>query len=377
MAEPRTDAEGSFSPPPLVWETLGDVRDAAARHPGGVIDLTVGTPGDPPPALVGEVLARSAAARAYPPSIGSDAFRSAAADWLARRFDVAVDPGAVAATIGSKELVAGLPQWLRLRRPERDTVLHPAIAYPTYAMGARLAGCRAVAVPARADGALDLAAIAPDDAARALCLWSNSPSNPTGALDDLDAVAAWGRDHDVVVASDECYAELTWDGPPRTVLASGLDGVLAVHSLSKRSNLAGLRVGFYAGDPELVAYLSQLRKHAGFMVAGPVQEVATAVLADDAHATVQRERYRHRLEAVSAALRSAGLPVTMPGGAFYLWLAAPSGDGLELTRRLAGEAGILVTPGSAYGPDGESFVRMALVLGDDRLDDLVARLAHL
>lgn len=365
----------SFEPPPLVWETLADIRDLAASHPGGVIDLTIGTPIDDPPAFVSEVLARSGAVRSYPPSIGTEAFRRAAAGWVGRRFGVELDPGHVAATIGSKELVAGLPQWLRLRRPERDTVLHPAIAYPTYAMGARLAGCRAVPVPATPSGALDLDAIDASDAARALCLWSNSPSNPTGALDDLDAVAAWGRDHDVIVASDECYAELTWDGPPRTILSSGLDGVLAVHSLSKRSNLAGLRVGFYAGDPELVRYLSQLRKHAGFMVPGPVQEVGAAALDDDDHAQLQRERYRHRLDAVVEALGQAGIRAAMPGGAFYLWVAAPSGDGLELTRTLARDAGVLGTPGSAYGPGGSGFARLALVVDRAGLDDLVARVA--
>lgn len=367
----------AFEPPPLVWETLADVREAAAAHPDGAIDLTVGSPIDPPPAFVAEVLARSGAARAYPPSIGTERFRTAAAGWVQRRFGVALPPEAVAATIGSKELVAGLPQWLRLRRPDRDTVLHPAIAYPTYAMGARLAGCRSVPVPPRPDGSLDLDAIDPADAARGLCLWSNSPSNPTGALDDLAAAAAWGRAHGVPVASDECYAELTWDGPPRTVLASGLEGVLAVHSLSKRSNLAGLRVGFYAGDPDLVAYLSQLRKHAGFMVPGPAQEVGAAALDDDAHVAAQRDRYRHRLEATVAALREGGLDAHRPGGAFYLWLAAPDGDGLALTRRLARDAGVLVTPGSAYGAHGEGHVRLALVVADDRLDALTSRLRAL
>lgn len=195
---------GGFEPPPLVWETLGDVTAAAEAFPGGPIDLTIGTPIDEPPAFVAEILARSGAARSYPPSIGSLALRQAAAGWVERRFGVALDPGQVAATIGSKELVAGLPHWLRLRHddPGRDTVLHPAVAYPTYAMGARLAGCRAVAVPPAADGTLDLAAIDPADAERALCLWSNSPGNPTGALDDLTAVAAWGRARGIPVLSD-------------------------------------------------------------------------------------------------------------------------------------------------------------------------------
>lgn len=368
------DGPAGFVPPPLVWETLGDVRAVAEAHAGGVIDLTVGTPGDPPPPFVGEVLARSETARGYPPSKGTPALREAASQWMARRLGVDVDPDHVAATIGSKELVAGLPHWLRLRTPERDTVLHPAIAYPTYAMGARLAACRAVAVPSTSTGALDLAAVDPADAERALCLWSNSPSNPTGALDDLTAAAAWGRARGIPVLSDECYAELTWDRPPRSVLQAGPDGVLAVHSLSKRSNLAGLRVGVYAGDAELVEYLSQLRKHAGFMVPGPVQEVAAAALDDDAHVEVQRATYRRRIDAVVDALGKAGFDAGPPAGGFYLWLASPTGDGADLTRRLAQEVGVLVTPGVAYGPEGAGFVRLALVAGDERVDDLVARL---
>jgi succinyldiaminopimelate transaminase len=365
-----------FEPPPLVWETLGDIRATAEAFPGGAIDLTIGTPVDEPPAFVAEVLARSGAARGYPPSIGSVPFRTAAAGWVERRFGVDLDPAQVGATIGSKELVAGLPQWLRLRHddPTRDTVLHPAVAYPTYAMGARLAGCRAVAVAAGPSGALDLGAIDPADAARALCLWSNSPGNPTGTLDDLAAAAAWGRERDVPVLSDECYAELTWSGSPRTILQEGSEGVLAVHSLSKRSNLAGLRVGFYAGDPDLVAYLGQLRKHAGFMVPGPVQEVAAVALDDDAHAVAQRETYRRRLDVVVAALAVAGLPTPFPDGAFYLWVPAPDGDGTALARRLAEGAGVLATPGATYGPEGAGHVRLALVVPDERIAALATRL---
>lgn len=365
-----------FTPPPLIWETLGEVRAAAESFPGGPIDLTIGTPIDEPPTFVSEILAGSGAVRGYPPSIGTTTFRRAAAGWLGRRFDVEVDASAVAAVIGTKELVAGLPHWLRLRGDNagRDTVLHPAVAYPTYAMGARLAGCRAVAVPPNAEGGLDLESIDPADAERAICLWSNSPANPTGALDDLGAVAEWGRQRGIVVLSDECYAELTWDGPPRSVLQHGSEGVLAVHSLSKRSNLAGLRVGFYAGDAELVDYLGQLRKHAGLMVPGPAQEVGAAVLDDDEHAAEQAATYRRRVERVVAALEPAGLPTARPGGAFYLWVAAPGGDGRSLTRTLAERAGLLVTPGEAYGPRGVGHVRFALVVDDATVGAVCDRL---
>jgi succinyldiaminopimelate transaminase len=374
-----TESIAGFEPPPLVWETLGEVQAIAAAFPGGAIDLTIGTPIDDPPAFVPEVLSRSTTVRGYPTSIGSAAFRAAAAGWVGRRFGVDLDPDHVAATIGSKELVAGLPHWLRLRGgdPARDTVLHPAVAYPSYDMGARLAGLRAVPVPATATGALDLDAIDPADADRALCLWSNSPGNPTGYLDDLARAAAWGRARGVPVLSDECYAELTWDGPPRTILQEGSEGVLAVHSLSKRSNLAGLRAGFFAGDPELVTYLGGVRKHAGFMVPGPVQEVAVAVFDDDAHAAAQRDTYRRRLEAVVAALDTAGLPTPFPAGAFYLWVPAPDGDGTALARRLAEQVGVLVTPGSTYGPDGAGHVRLALVVPDAAIAELVTRLATL
>ena len=187
------------------------------------------------------------------------------------------------------------------------------------------------------------------------------PANPTGALADLGAAAGWGRAHGVPVLSDECYAEFTWDGLPRTVLEHGLDGVLAVHSLSKRSNLAGLRVGFYAGDPDLVRYLSEVRKHAGFMVPGPTQAAAAVALADDIHVDEQRERYLERLWYFAEVLRDQGATVDLPGGSFYLWAGAPGGDAWGFTNDLAARGGVLVSPGDLYGPGGAGHVRVALV----------------
>jgi len=377
-----TQAPPGFVPPPYPYDRLVEVaRLAAGRFAddGGLVDCSVGTPCDPPPPAVVEAMATSGTERGYPASVGSAAFRNAAAGWLAHRFGVAVDPSTeVAACIGTKELVASTAQYLHLRTPDRDTVLYPSISYPTYAMGAQLAGCRAVPVPELPDGGPDLDAVDPDDTARALLLWSNSPSNPTGRLTDLGPVAEWGRTHGVPVFSDECYAEFTWDGPPRTVLSSGVDGVVAVHSLSKRSNLAGVRVGFYAGDPELVAYLGEIRKHAGLMVPGPVQAAGAVALDDDAYVDVQRDRYRRRLQLLADGLGAVGLPTPLPQGGFYLWVPVPASvpdGGWGLTERLALAGGVLVSPGEFYGPDGAGFVRIAVVQPTERLELVVSRLA--
>jgi aspartate/methionine/tyrosine aminotransferase len=313
------------------------------------------------------VLSSSDAERGYPPSIGSMRLREAAVGWMGRRFGVDVPVAAVAACVGTKELVANLVGWLRLRTPDRDTVLYPSVAYPTYEMGAILAGCRAVPYD-------DLSAVDVADAARALCVWVNSPANPTGALADMGAAAGWGRRHGVPVLSDECYAEFTWDGLPHTILEHGLDGVLAVHSLSKRSNLAGLRVGFYAGDADLVHYLAEVRKHAGFMVPGPTQAAAAVALDDDAHVDAQRDRYLERLWYFADVLRGQGAKVDLPGGGFYLWAEAPDGDAWAFTRNLADRGGVLVSPGDLYGPGGAGHVRVAMVQSMDRLRLVAERL---
>jgi succinyldiaminopimelate transaminase len=362
-----------FRPPPYPYDRLVELREVAARHDGGCVDLSVGTPTDPPPDLVVEALVRSGAERSYPPSIGTAAYREAASAWMARRLGVEVPPDRLAACIGTKELVAGLPHWLRLRDPSRDTVLYPAVSYPSYEMGATLAGCRAVPVPLDDRWAIDLASIDPADAERALCLWVNTPGNPAGGLDDLEAAATWGRTHGVPVFSDECYVEFTWNGPRRTILAGGLDGVVAVHSLSKRSNLAGARAGFYAGDAELVGYLSEVRKHAGFMVPGPVQAAAIAAWGDDAHVDQQAARYLARLERGREILAALGAEAPLPGGAFYLWPEAPDGDAWAFARRLAADAGVLVSPGEFYGAAAAGHARLALVAPMERLDLVAAR----
>lgn len=371
-----------FVPPPYPYDRLVELHELAGELPGGAVDLSIGTPFDPPAAHVLNALAGSDTERGYPPSIGTPEFRGAVQDWFDRRFGVAVPTADVAACVGTKEFVAGLPHWLALRDPGRDTVLYPSVSYPSYAMGAVLAGCRAVPVSVDDRWRLDLDSVAPGDAERALCLWVNTPGNPAGGLDDLADVAEWGRLNGVPVFSDECYVEFTWDGTPmvpggipgETILAGDNDGVVAVHSLSKRSNLAGLRVGFYAGDPDLVGYLSEVRKHAGFMVPGPAQAAAVAALGSQDEVVLQRERYLGRLEAMRDVLAGMGIEVDLPGGGFYLWVEAPDGDAWGLGRRLARDLGVIGSPGEFYGNDAESYLRLAMVRPEREIE-LVAKRA--
>ncbi len=372
----------TFRLPPYPYDRLAGLAKVAEAHEGGMVDCSIGTPYDPPLPAVIEALASSGTERGYPASAGSVQLREAAAGWLARRFALGdVPASSVAACVGTKEFVASVPQLLRLREPARDTVLYPAVSYPTYAMGAELAGCRAVPVPAARGrlGGLRLDAVDPADAARALLLWSNSPSNPTGGLGDFAAEAAWARAHGVPLFSDECYAEFTWDGPPQSVLQHGSDGVVAVHSLSKRSNLAGVRVGFYAGDAELVEFLRAVRQHAGLMVPGPAQAAGVAALADDEHVEAQRARYRERLAFLAGVLDGHGCPVALPEGGFYLWVPLPSGrwpDAWAMAEALATDGGLLVSPGDLYGENGAGHVRIAVVQPMERLALVGERLAR-
>ena len=378
LSESQAKSEGNtgFSPPPYPYERLAAVRQVASAHEGGEIDCSIGTPCDPPPAMVREALANSNSERGYPTSQGSLDLRSAASRWVKRRFGVDLEPSEVTACVGTKEFVASSAHFLSLRSPERDTVLYPEIAYPSYAMGATLAGGRAVGVPALPDGRMDLALIDPSDRARALMLWVNSPANPRGALDDLEAAASWGRAAGVPVFSDECYCEFTWEGPARSILEHGLEGVVAVHSLSKRSNLAGIRLGFFAGDPEITSYLRSVRQHAGLMVPGPVQAAAALAFDDDEHVQTQREIYLRRLKLVAKGLEEGGFAVSLPAGAFYLWIKVPERlhDGWAMAEELASRCGLVVSPGDLYGKSAAGFVRIAVVQSDDRLALAMERL---
>jgi succinyldiaminopimelate transaminase len=373
----------AFVPPPYPHDRLGPLRTLAATVPGGMIDASVGTPVDPMPEVAVRALVDAAAgATGYPATIGSPGLREAASGWIDRRFGCAVTPNEVVACIGTKELVASLPHVLSRRDPSRDTVLYPAAAYPTYEMGALLAGLRAVPVPVDRAWHLDLSRVDPDDAERALVLWCNDPSNPTGVAatpEQMRAAVDWARVRGIIVASDECYAEFTYDdtgapAPPVTALLAGSDGVLAVHSLSKRSNMAGLRAGFVAGDPELVGYLGEFRKHGGLMTPAPVQAAATAALRDDEHVHVQQLRYAARRAVALPALEARRLVHDGGPSTFYLWLrdADATRDGWEIAEDLA-TTGLVVAPGDFYGAAGRDHVRVALTLTDEQVALLAER----
>ena len=361
-------SQPAFDLPDFPWDSLAGATERAKAHPDGIVDLSVGTPVDPVPAVVRAALAGPAADEpGYPTTHGPLALRTAIAGSLDRRFGVTVDPQAVLPTIGSKELVAWLPTLLGLG--PGDTVLIPELAYPTYEVGVQLA--RATAV--RSDA---VTAVGPG---RVSLIWVNSPSNPTGRVlpvEHLAKVVEFARERGAVVASDECYLSLS-DGAPSIlspqVCGGSFEGLLAVHSMSKTSNLAGYRAGFVTGDPALVAGLLEVRKHAGMIVPRPVQEALRVAMSDDEHVAEQRERYRARREVVRQALDAAGFRVDHSEAGLYLWATADE-PGRRTVERLA-ELGILVAPGEFYGPAGARHVRIGLTASDERISAAADRLA--
>lgn len=352
------------------WDTLADVTALARSYPDGIVDLSVGTPVDPVAPVIRDALAAASAAPGYPTTAGTPALREAAVKALVRRYGITgLSENAVLPVIGTKELIAWLPTLMGLG--PADTVVVPELAYPTYEVGALLAET----MVERADSLLQLGPQQP------ALIYLNSPSNPTGkvlGVDHLRKVVEWARERGALVASDECYLGLGWDAAPVSVLHPDVcdgdhTGLLAVHSLSKTSSLAGYRAGFVAGDPAVVAELLAVRKHAGMMVPTPVQGAMVAALDDDAHEKVQRERYAHRRDALLPALRSAGFTVDHSEAGLYLW--ATRDEPCRDTVAWLAQRGILVAPGEFYGPRGARHVRVALTATDERIAAAVQRLA--
>ncbi len=351
------------------WDTLADARALAESHPDGIVDLSVGTPVDAVAPLIREALAAASAAPGYPATAGTEKLRQSAVAALSRRYGVTdLAESAVLPVIGTKELIAWLPTLLGLGAA--DVVVVPELAYPTYDVGARLAGTRVL----YADSLTQLGPQTP------ALVYVNSPSNPTGrvlAVDHLRKVVGWARDRGALVASDECYLGLGWDAEPLSVLHPSVcdgdhTGLLAVHSLSKSSSLAGYRAGFVAGDATVVTELLAVRKHAGMMVPTPVQAAMVAALDDDAHEHEQRDRYRKRRDSLRPALGSAGFTIDHSEAGLYLW--ATRGQPCRDTIGWLAQRGILAAPGEFYGARGDRHVRVALTATDERIASAVDRL---
>jgi succinyldiaminopimelate transaminase len=376
--------------PDFPWDSLAPVKERASAFSdpslgpagAGLVDLSVGTPVDPTPAVVREALAAASDAHGYPLTWGTADLREAVSVWFAARRGVPdVDPAGVLPTIGSKELVAWMPILIGLG--PGDVVAFPRVAYPTYDVGARLSG----ATPMAVDALTALGPLTPSTTPK--LLWLNTPGNPTGkvlGIEHLAKVVGWARQHGVVVASDECYAELDWRPraagsrePPTTpsildprVTGGSHEGLLSVYSLSKQSNLAGYRGAFVAGDPALVGRLLEVRKHAGMMVPWPVQRAVLAALSDAAHVEDQKARYAARRAALLPAVERFGLRVDDSEAGLYLW--ATAGEAGRVTIERLAARGILAAPGEFYGPAGAQHVRLALTATDERVAAAVRRL---
>lgn len=355
--------------PDFPWDKLTHLAGVARSHPGGIVDLSVGTPVDPTPEVVQQALRDAADSPGYPLTIGLPATRQACIDWLQRRFGVSgLGLDAVLPVIGSKELIGSLPGHLGVGAG--DLVVYPELAYPTYEVGAALAGADVMATDS-------LLALGPRNPA---IVWVNSPSNPTGRVlpaDHLRKMVDWCRERGALLISDECYLECVWEGEVVSILdpavnGGSFDGILAVHSLSKRSNLAGYRCAFVAGDPAVVAELLAVRKNLGLQMPGPQQHAMIAALDDDAHVAEQHARYAARRLRLKAALEASGFRVDHSEASLYLW--STRGESCWDTVAWCAERGILVAPGEFYGTAGAHHVRVALTATDERIDAAVSRL---
>ncbi|KAA1422679.1 succinyldiaminopimelate transaminase [Mumia zhuanghuii] len=356
--------------PDFPWDSLAEVKARAAAHPDGIVDLSIGTPVDSTPLVAQVALTAAADAPGYPQTVGTPALRQSAVDWLARRHGVTgLDIDGVLPAIGSKELIGAMA--LHLGLGAGDTVVIPELAYPTYAVGARLAGCDVVV----SDSTVALGPTAP------AIMWINSPSNPSGRVlgaDHLRKTVEWARERGVLLISDECYLECAWDTVPQSILHPDIsggshDGILAVHSLSKRSNLAGYRAAFVAGDTAIVKELLEVRKNLGLIMPGPIQHAMRATLDDDTHADAQHALYAARRAVLRDALLGAGFRIDHSEAALYLW--ATRDEPARDTVAALAEIGVLVAPGEFYGAAGARHVRIAFTATDERIATAADRLA--
>ena len=364
---------------PYDWSRIDPYRRRAEQCPGGLVDLSVGSPVDPVPRSVREALAAAAdegQARGYPKTAGDGPLRQAVADWFRRCRGVDLDAlGAdLVPTVGSKEAVALMASLLHLGPGDR--VVQPRVSYPTYAIGTQLAGAQVTTVddPADTDSWVDLPGVR--------AIWINSPGNPSGRVIDragLAKIVQAARSIGATVLSDECYALLDWSGSAQAspcilesqVCGGDASGILCLYSMSKQSNMAGYRAALVAGDAQLVKAMTAYRKQVGLIVPGPVQGAMQAALEDGEAVTAQRDVYARRLHALTEALGAYGYDAVMPQGGLYIWAQARSGDCWADMAELS-RLGILASPGEFYG-DGR-YLRFSSTITDEQLDLALGRL---
>lgn len=358
------------------------------------INLGLGEPQHPIPTFVGPVIAANLDLFGrYPAIRGTDAFRSTVATWLNRRYGLDESPIDAETMVlplnGSREglFFAALGARERAAEVARPAVLLPNPFYQAYAAGAEAAGLEIVLIDAGPEQRHlpDLSRVAPDVLARTVALYVASPTNPQGSvatLDDWRALIAAARQHDFMIFADECYSEIYRNVPPPGVLeaAASLDkgfaNIVTFHSLSKRSNLPGLRAGFAAGDPAFLKDWTRLRNMAAPQVPTPIQAVAVAAYSDETHVAENRALYNVKFE-----LAREMLGVDVPEGGFFLWLDV--GDGEEAAVRLWRDAGVRTIPGAylclpttAGDNPGHSFLRVAMVQDIATTTEALRRMAQ-
>jgi succinyldiaminopimelate transaminase len=347
--------------PDFPWDALLPFEKKARTHPGGIIDLSIGTPVDPTPEFIQKTFRDASNSPGYPFTAGTAELRDSIRTWAIKRLGATGDFD-VLPVIGSKELVAWLPTIIEAKK-----VLIPKLAYPTYHVGAIMAGAESISVDVDASTwpNADLA-------------WLNSPSNPTGRVHSVQEIKDcinWSRKNNSVLISDECYLEFDQSAHSYSVLSqTGGDNtnILAVHSLSKRSSMAGYRAAFLIGDSALIASIREIRKHVGMIVPLPVQKAMTVALSDEAHVKEQRDRYNARKDVIRPALLSNGFRIEFSDSGLYLWCTRDE-DAWKSVDWLA-DFGILVTPGSFYGDAGTQHIRVAMTATDNQIAEAASRL---
>ena len=371
--------------PPYLFAEIDRKVDEAKARGADIISFGVGDPDLPTPKPIVDAMAEAVsdpATHDYPSYTGMPEFRSAIADWYAKRFNVKLDPDEeVQPLVGSKEGIFHLP--VAFVDPG-DVALIPDPGYPVYETGTILAGGEPYFMPLLAENAFlpDLSAIPPDIINRATVMWLNYPSNPTAATAPLDFFARaveFCATHDLLLAHDAAYTEITFDGyvaPSVLEVDGAMEHAIEFHSLSKTFNMTGWRLGWVAGAPRAIEAMKRLKTNIDSGVFDAVQRAGIVALeSGDEFVKENVDRYRRRRDLLCDGLKSMGVVVEPPLGSIYVWVPVPTGHTSEsFTEHLLDQLDIVVAPGNGYGPSGEGFVRFSLTLDDDRLEQGVEHL---